>query len=43
MFGSSRTQTEPLAAEDGMVSAQSLPFDKSTSTRNFETATFGVG
>ncbi|MEM6278971.1 MAG: hypothetical protein AAF733_05800 [Verrucomicrobiota bacterium] len=43
MFGSSRTQTDPLAVEDGLISAESLPFDKNTSIRAFETATFGVG
>ncbi|MDF1657331.1 MAG: hypothetical protein P1U58_06945 [Verrucomicrobiales bacterium] len=43
MFNSSRTQVGPLATEDGTVSAEQLPFDKTTSKRAYETATFGVG
>ncbi|MEM7600232.1 MAG: hypothetical protein AAF357_02325 [Verrucomicrobiota bacterium] len=43
MFNFSRTQVGPLAVEDGKISATQLPFDESTSTRSFETATFGVG
>ncbi len=43
MFNFSRTQVGPLAVEDGKISANRLPFDQSTSTRAYETATFGVG
>ena len=35
--------SEDLVQESGAVSALSLPLDKETSTRAYETATFGLG
>jgi hypothetical protein len=34
---------ESLALEDRIVSARSLPLDRETAERDFETATFGLG
>ena len=43
MFTLRRPAALDLPAEDGVVSATTLPADRDTSQINYETATFGLG